>query len=174
MRRLMLLRHAKSDWSAFGAKDHDRTLALRGRQAAPRIGAYMAAHGFTPDRAICSTALRARETWDLVSTAFAQKPPVLYDDRLYDAGPDRILSVARETADDVRTLLLVGHNPGLKDLAEQLIAAGDADACRQLSHKLPTGGLVVIDFATDAWKDLQPQSGRLDRLVTPRTLEAPD
>src|SRR5262249_35236202 len=86
MRRLMLLRHAKSDWTR-GARDHERTLAPRGREAAPRIGAYMVHHDLLPDLVVCSTATRARETWDLVAKAFAHKPEIVYEERIYEAGP---------------------------------------------------------------------------------------
>lgn len=170
MRRLMLLRHAKSDWSALGARDHDRTLAGRGREAAPKIGAYMAGHGLMPDLVICSTAIRARDTWELASAAFAPKPAARYDERLYDAEPERILAVVKETASGVHSLLLVGHNPGLKDVAELMVATGDPDARRQLADKLPTAGLVVIEFTDDGWDRLRAHSGRLDRIVTPRSL----
>src|ERR1043166_3833663 len=78
MRRLMLLRHAKSDRSKPGERDRDRTVAPRGRAAAPRIGAYMAGHGLRPDLVICSTAVRTRETWDLVAPAFRKAPQVAY------------------------------------------------------------------------------------------------
>jgi phosphohistidine phosphatase len=82
MRRLMLMRHAKSDWSVGGQRDHDRALAARGREAAPLIAAYMARHGLRPDRVLVSTARRARETWDLVAPAFGKGFDVSFDARL--------------------------------------------------------------------------------------------
>jgi phosphohistidine phosphatase len=172
MRRLMLLRHAKSDWTRPGARDHERTLAARGREAAPRIGAYMVHHGLLPDLVVCSTAVRARETWDLVAKAFAAKPPVDYEDRIYEAGPNALLDVVKETKSSVHALLLTGHNPGMHEFAQRLIASGDTDARARLTEKFPTGALAVIDFAVDDWRKLHPRSGRLDRLVVPRTLEA--
>jgi phosphohistidine phosphatase len=170
MRRLMLLRHAKSDWSKSGSRDHERTLAPRGREAAPRIGAYMAHHGLTPDLALCSTATRARETWDLVAAAFPERPPSVYEGRLYEAGANALLDVVKETKPDVHVLLLAGHNPGLHDLAQRLIASGDTDARQRLAEKFPTGALAVVDFAVDDWRKLRPRSGRLDRFVVPRAL----
>jgi len=172
MRRLMLLRHAKSDWTRPGARDHERILAPRGREAAPRIGAYMVHHGLMPDLVLCSTATRARETWDLVAKAFAAKPSVVSEERLYEAGPNSLFDVVKETNGDVHALLLVGHNPGLHELAQRLIASGDTDARARLTEKFPTGALAVIDFAVDDWRKLHPRSGRLDRLVVPRTLAA--
>jgi phosphohistidine phosphatase len=172
MRRLMLLRHAKSDWPRAGARDHERTLAPRGREAAPRIGAYLVHHGLLPDLVICSTAMRARETWDLVAKAFGEKPPVVYEERIYEAGPNALFDVVKETKSGVHALLLTGHNPGMHEFAQRLIASGDTDARARLSEKFPTGALAVIDFPVDDWRKLHPRSGRLDRLVVPRTLEA--
>jgi phosphohistidine phosphatase len=171
MRRLMLLRHAKSDWTRPGGRDHERTLAPRGREAAPRIGAYMVHHGLTPDLVLCSTATRARETWDLVAKAFAAKPPAIYEDRLYQANASALFDVVKETKSSAHVLLLTGHNPALHDFAQRLIASGDTDARQRLTEKFPTGALAVIDFAVDDWRKLHPHSGRLDRLVVPRTLE---
>src|SRR5215469_13565035 len=111
MRRLMLLRHAKSDWTRPGARDHERTLAPRGREAAPRIGAYMLHHGLLPDLVLCSTATRARETWDLVAKALATKSAMIYEGRLYEAGPNALFDVVTETKSATHALLLVGHNP---------------------------------------------------------------
>src|ERR1051326_9457722 len=106
MRRLMLLRHAKSDCTRPGARDHERTLAPRGREAAPRIGAYMVHHGLLPDFVVCSTAVRARETWDLVAKAFAHKPEVVYEERIYEAGPNALFGVVTETKRDRKSTRL--------------------------------------------------------------------
>jgi phosphohistidine phosphatase len=170
MRRLMLLRHAKSDRSSPGAIDRDRPLAQRGEDNAPRIGAYMARHGLAPDRALCSTARRTRETWKLVASAFEKSPPVTFEDRLYDASAKTILDLVRSTGKEVHALVVIGHNPGLQDLATMLIATGDVEAREHLREKLPTSGLAVIDFAYDDWQELHRASGRLDRFVTPRSL----
>ncbi|HMF29371.1 MAG TPA: histidine phosphatase family protein, partial [Candidatus Cybelea sp.] len=102
----MLLRHAKSDWTRAGARDHERTLAPRGREAAPRIGAYMAHHGLMPELVLCSTATRARETWDLVAKAFTIKPVLLYEVRIYEADPNALFDVVKESKSDVHALLL--------------------------------------------------------------------
>jgi phosphohistidine phosphatase len=171
MRRLMLLRHAKSDRPP-GVRDHDRPLAARGRAAAPRIGAYMAGHGLVPDLVVCSTATRARETWDLVAAAFAEEPAVSHDERIYENGPEKLMEVIKETEADVQVLLLVGHNPSFQELAEALIAAGDLENRRRLREKFPTAALAVIDFPVDAWSRVHPRSGRFDRMITPGSLDA--
>jgi len=171
MRRLILLRHAKSDWSALGAPDRTRELAPRGRESAAKIGAYMARHALIPDLALCSTATRARQTWDLMAESFSDRPPTTYDDRLYEVGAKTILDVIKETKPDVHVLTVIGHNPGLHDLAELLIASGDIETRQRLLEKFPTGGLAGIDFPIDDWGKLHPKAGRLDRFVAPRQLE---
>jgi len=171
MRRLMLLRHAKTERAEPGGSDRDRKLAPRGRADAPTIGAYMARHGFTPDRALVSTAKRASETWALIEAAFSAPPQVAFEDRLYQAGPEQLLDVIRETS-GARSLAVVGHNPGLHELAVQLIAAGNVDARQRVSEGLPTSALVVIDLAFDDWSQLHPRTGRLERFVSPRLLAA--
>lgn len=171
MRRLILLRHAKSDWTSPGNRDHARPLAARGRDAAPRIGVYMAHHGLVPDLVLCSTAARALQTLELVLAQFPKTIPVSSDERIYEVGAEEILAVIKQTKADVHTLLVVGHNPGLRDLAELMIASGDVDARARVLEKFPTAGLAVIDFPFDDWRKLHPRAGRLDRFVTPRTLD---
>lgn len=171
MRRLMLLRHAKSDRSDPGARDQDRVLNARGREAAPRVGVYMASHGLIPDLVLSSPAARTRETWDLVAPAFSTPPQVLYDERIYQNVPDVLLTLITQTKPAVHVLLLVGHNPSLGTLAEMLTASGHGDARQRLREKFPTAALAVIDFPIDAWNRIHPHSGRLDRLITPRLLE---
>ena len=171
MRRLMLLRHAKSDWSKPGERDHDRSLATRGRADAPRVGAYMASHGLVPDLVICSTARRARETYDLVAPAFAEPPRLVHEAHIYDNSLDALLSVVRHVEPDVQVLLLVGHNPSFQGLADAMTASGHGDARQRLREKFPTATLAVIDFPVDAWNDVKPHSGRLDRLISPRLLD---
>jgi phosphohistidine phosphatase len=170
MRRLILLRHSKSDHTP-GVRDHDRTLNGRGRADAARVGAYMARHDLRPDRALCSPSKRTRETWDLASAAFAAPPAVSLEPRLYEGDPDTILDVLRDTGPKVHTLIVIAHNPGMQRIANALIASGDVEARERLQEKLPTSGLVVIDLAFDEWRRLHPASGRLDRFVTPRRLD---
>jgi phosphohistidine phosphatase len=172
MRRLLLLRHAKSSWSEPGASDRDRPLNRRGQEAAPRIGAYLARHRLIPDSVLCSTAKRARETWELVATEASAAPPPTFTERLYDASSRALIDVLRHAGAEAKSLLVVGHNPGLQEVATALIASGDLEDRERLREKLPTGGLVVIDFAIEDWSKLHPRSGRLERFVVPRMLEA--
>ncbi len=168
--RLMLLRHAKSDWNR-GLADHERPLNERGRKAAPKVGAYMARRDLVPDLIVASTATRVRETLDLVLDAFKQRPRVVYDARIYEAEPEALLAVIHEAPREAHALLLVGHNTGLGELALELVAAGKTEARARLADKFPTAALAVIDVTIDDWTKLRPQSGRLDRFVVPRPLK---
>jgi phosphohistidine phosphatase len=170
MRRLMLLRHAKSDWSKAGQRDHDRDLSERGRLAAPRMGAYLAKHGLSPDCVIVSTARRTRETWKLVAAALPARPRPVFDERIYEAMPEDILTAIRDTPASCQRLLVVGHNPGLQDLALQLIKGGSKDALDRLRDKFPTAGLALIDVPRDDWASLHAGSGRIESFMTPRLL----
>lgn len=171
MRRLMLLRHAKTERAEPGERDRDRKLTKRGRADAPLLGVYMAHHGLLPDLALVSPAERAQETWKLLAATFGKAPKAITDERIYNAGADKLMSVLSEPR-KIRALLLVGHNPGIHDLAVTLIAAGDAATRERVAEKLPTSGLVVIDLAFDDWALLHPHAGRLERFVSPRLIAA--
>jgi phosphohistidine phosphatase len=171
MRRLLLFRHAKAERSIPGGPDRDRGLIDRGRKDAARIGGYMAAHALVPDRALVSPAARTQETWKQVAKAFTPAPPATAVDELYDAAPQTILAAIVDVPNTVHTLMVIGHNPGLQELALMLIASGDVEARESLREKLPTSGLVIIDFAFDRWDKLHPRSGRLERFVSPKSLD---
>ncbi len=172
MRRLMLLRHAKTERAQPGESDRDRKLSERGRSDAPLIGAYMAHHGLVPDLALVSPATRAQETWALLADCFGKKTPaVVNDERIYNADSQVLMALLAET-ERAKSLVLVGHNPGLHDLAVQLIASGDVEARERTAEGLPTSGLVVIDLAFDDWSRLHVHAGRLERFVSPRLIGA--
>lgn len=166
----MLLRHAKAERSQAGQSDRDRRLDDRGRREAPMIGAFMARQGLYPDVAAVSPAARTRETWDLIAPALARAPTATVEDQLYDASPDDLLQVIRATAPTAKALLIVGHNPGLQDLAVGLVGSGERVPCDHLAEGLPTCGLVVIEFTAQSWAQLRKHAGRLVRFVTPRLL----
>ena len=172
MRRLLLLRHAKSERSKPGGSDHDRILADRGRTDAPKIGAYLARHALIPDCVVVSTAARTRETWMLIAAVIEDAPPVKFEERIYEASAEAILQVIKETKPEVGTLLVVGHNPSMHELAAMLIATGDIEARQRLQENFPTGALAVIDFALEDWSRLHPLAGRLEHFITPQSLKA--
>ena len=171
MRRLLLLRHAKTERAAPGERDRDRKLTKRGRADAPVIGAYMARHGLVPDLALVSPATRTQETWTLLAACFAKEPKAVNEERIYNADAGKLMALIAETR-GARTLLLVGHNPGIHDVALQLIASGDVEARERVIENLPTSGLVVIDLPFDDWSRLHGRAGRLERFVSPRLIAA--
>lgn len=169
MRRLMLLRHGKSERNANTGRDLDRKLSKRGRADVPMVGAYMARHGLGADLALVSPATRAVETFALVAPFLAKAPRVASESRIYDADVDDLIAVLGEQQ-RVPSLLLVGHNPGMQDLAGHLIGTGAAEAVEDMNDKLPTSALVVIDFTDDDWQHLH-HAGRLELFVSPRLLK---
>ncbi|MET4647433.1 MULTISPECIES: histidine phosphatase family protein [Streptomyces] len=165
-RRLVVLRHAKSAWPD-GVADHERPLAPRGRRDAPAAGRRLREAGCVPDLVVCSTAGRTRQTWDLVSNELDAITPVTYDARLYRASAGELLGVVRDIPARVRTLMLVGHNPGVQDLV--LMLAGEADGCalEQTRAKFPTSAIAVLCLP-GPWSDLEPGAARLTEMVVPR------
>jgi phosphohistidine phosphatase len=173
MRRLLLLRHAKSDWPQ-GLRDHDRPLSRRGRLAAPQIAVHMLQQDLVPDHALVSTARRTRETWDLVKAAWKTEPPSTFDDRIYEAPASRLLEVLRAAPAEAENLLLIGHNPGIQELA-RLLGGDEANVpMRRLVQKFPTAALAVLEFSVSAWDELSPHGGRLVAFVTPADLGGED
>ena len=172
MRRLLLLRHAKAERLQSGGRDHDRVLTERGRADAKKLGLYLARHAFVPDRAVVSSAARTRETWALLATAFGKAPPVSFEESIYEATPQAILQGIKDTGAKTGTLLVIGHNPSLQELAAMLIASGDIDARERLGEDFPTSALAVISFASDDWSEVHPRGGRLEHFITPRWLAA--
>jgi phosphohistidine phosphatase len=168
--RLILLRHAKAEKAEPGENDHERALNPRGHKDAARMGAYLAKHALVPEGVLVSTARRTRETWQGVAKAFSAAPPVRFEDRLYNGTSDGILTVVRDTKPTQSSLLVIGHNPGMHDLAMLLIASGDVEARERLNEGMPTAGLAIIDFASGGWAKLHPHGGRLERFITPRSL----
>jgi phosphohistidine phosphatase len=170
-RRLLLLRHAKSAWP--DVPDHERPLAGRGRRDAPAVGRWLRESGRVPDRVLCSTARRASETWQLVAAELGASPAVCFEPAVYEAAAGSLLALVRRTPSETATLLLVGHIPGVRDLALAL-AAADADgaaagALDRIRAKYPTAGVAVLEL-TGAWPRLGPGRARLADFVVPRQL----
>jgi phosphohistidine phosphatase len=180
-RKLVLLRHAKSAWP--DEPDHERPLARRGRRNAPVMGRWLRTAGHLPDQVLCSTARRARETWQLAEVGLGCTVPVSFDDRIYEGSAEILLDVVRHVSPARRTVLLVGHDPAVPELALMLAAAGPpapADAGEDTSSaalldrmraKFPTAAVAVLDFG-QRWDQLAPGSARLACFVTPRDPEA--
>ncbi|MFE4962962.1 SixA phosphatase family protein [Streptomyces sp. NPDC056660] len=167
LRRLVVLRHAKSAWPA-GVPDQLRPLAARGRRDAPAAGRALAASDCLPDLAVCSTAVRARQTWDLASAQWGTPPPVRHDHRVYAAGVPDLLEVVREAPAEVETLLLVGHNPGLEELVLELAGDGLDDTLEQVRRKFPTSAIAVLAWHGTRWAALGPGTALLTEVTVPR------
>jgi phosphohistidine phosphatase len=162
-KHLALLRHAKSSWSDAHLDDHDRPLAPRGRRAATRVGLYMRQQRIAPDLVLCSSATRARQTLDLLDVA--PNAEVLVEDELYGATATVLVARLRHVGDNNRSVLLVGHNPGIQDTAISLARNPEA-----LTDKFPTAALADLLLPNAAWKELRPGIARLQALVVPRKL----
>ena len=173
MIRLLLLRHAKSDWSEAGLADRDRPLAKRGRAGAELIAGHMRQQALMPDLVLSSPATRTRQTISLVLDVTATSPKILFDEALYDFGSgERLLAAIRDQGGDAGTLMLVGHNPAIERLAALLAGAGDDALMAAMQRKFPTAALAVIDFAAKAWSAVKPGKGTLTAFVTPKGLAA--
>jgi phosphohistidine phosphatase len=168
MRILLLMRHAKSSWDRSDLADVDRPLAPRGRKAAPLIARYLGEQHLIPDLVLCSHAARVRETWQLMAPVLGDAIACRTLRSLYLAAPSRLLEPLRRTADEVRILMLIGHNPGLGGLAASLAGTGPKKALQRLRTKFPTAGLAVLSFEIERWTELAAGGGRLEDFIRPR------
>ncbi len=170
MLSLLLLRHAKSRWDDPGLEDFDRPLAARGREAAVRMGAYMARQGLAPALILCSSAVRARQTLELVRPHLGGNPATQFADGLYLATPAALLQRLRKLGADVETVLLIGHNPGMHNLAVNLSGSGEKKSLEALAGKFPTAALAVLTFNEHEWSQIAAGGGRLCDFMTPKRL----
>jgi phosphohistidine phosphatase len=167
---LWLLRHAKAVPGESGLGDADRPLDARGRRAAALMGRYLAKRGVRPDLVLCSPSARTRETLELVSAALGNELPVRFEESLYLAPEDDLLERLEEVPDDVGSVLLVGHNPGIAELAMRLARRGDRDALDALARKFPTGALAELRVSASGWDGLG-RGCELLGFVTPKRLD---
>ena len=167
---VLILRHAKAAREDPDLADFDRPLTKRGRREAPAMGAWMSDHGLRPDLVLCSEAKRARETCAAVTGALAGGAPTLHERGLYMASASALLHRLRRIGDSVSCVLLVGHNPGLHELAAALASADKSSELNRLRIKFPTCALARLDFAAARWQELATGTGRLALLVTPADL----
>jgi phosphohistidine phosphatase len=175
MRRLMLLRHAKTENDAPSGRDQDRRLDKRGRDDAAEIAGWIGRHPPFPDCVAVSAAVRAHQTWDIIWETLkhlARAPRVELLPELYGADPAQLLETIRMASiADPKRLMVVGHNPGMHELALALAGSGDAAGRKALAENLPTSGLAVFDFALDSWEDVAFRRGRLVQFVSPKLLK---
>jgi phosphohistidine phosphatase len=171
VRTLLLLRHAKSSWDDPALDDHARPLTPRGVRAARRIAEYLQDQHIRPELVLCSSARRTEQTLEELQPALEDAMEVQIADELYGASSNAILRRLR-TIDvvAVSSVLVVGHNPGLEDLASDLAGDGDPSALAQLRAKFPTAALAILDLGSTEWAGLSSGAGYLTALVLPREL----
>ncbi|MEM9755448.1 MAG: histidine phosphatase family protein [Pseudomonadota bacterium] len=167
-RRLILVRHAKSDWGTAGLSDHDRPLNARGRRSAPRIGAWLAGGGFVPDQVLCSTARRTQETWAGIAAHLPKSPAPHLEPRLYHATPEVLRAVI--DAAEGRTIAVIGHNPGIGALAHLIADVAPQHAAFDL---YPTGATTVFEMPGGTWPEIALGAGRVLAFGVPRDLPDP-
>jgi phosphohistidine phosphatase len=163
VKTLLILRHAKSSWSEGGLADHDRPLNGRGQADAPRMGRLLRHEGLTPELIISSTAERALTTAELVAQASGYENEIRTTRQLYHAAPEAYLEQLQQLPDEYGRVMVVGHNPGLEELLEQLTNAGEF---------MPTAALAHVELPIKQWADLDDTTeGKLVNLWLPRELD---
>ena len=174
MRRLMLLRHAKTENEAPSGRDEDRRLDNRGHRDAAEIGSWIGHHPPFPDLVLVSHAMRALQTWEIAWEAMKElvsQPEVELVPELYGADVSQLLESIRDASSaDPKRLMLVGHNPGMHELVLALAGGGDRAGRKALTDNLPTSGLAIFDFDLDDWADVAFRRGRLAAFVSPKLL----
>lgn len=175
MRRLMLLRHAKTETDAPSGRDQDRRLDARGQRDSAEIGAWLSRNPPFPDLVQVSPAVRAKQTWELAWEAMKNRVPpprIAFVPELYGADPSQILTAIRlASVADPKHLMVVGHNPGMHELALMLTASGDKAGRHALADNLPTSGLAVFEFTTDDWNKVSFGRGKLVLFLSPKLLK---
>jgi phosphohistidine phosphatase len=173
MKRLCLLRHAKSGWDEPAARDFDRALNARGRRGARTMGRFLRDEKIAFDRVVASPAVRVVETLDALGEGYGEALAPQFVPRLYLAAAATLLDQIHETPDAVGSLLLSGHNPGMEELVLLLANAREGEALRlSVEEKFPTAAFVELDFDVAHWADVAAGGGRLARFVRPRDLDA--
>lgn len=174
MKTLGIFRHAKSDWNDARLRDFDRPLNKRGRVGAAVMGKHIREHAVGWKRVLASPAVRVTQTIDLAGEAAGETPPVTWDRRIYLASSATLIDVLREQDDhgSPRSIMLVGHNPGLEDLIFDLVPDDGQSPLRDVvEDKFPTAAYAVIELDIENWADVAENCGKLIHLVRPRDLD---
>lgn len=157
MKTLYLLRHGKSDWESDFNSDHERGLAKRGIESTKRVGQYLLDYGFSVDLCLCSDAVRCRKTWELLLGMENFADETSYKKEIYEASSDKLFEIIKNTNDETESLLVLGHNPGLEELAEYLVLGDNLDELHNsLFAKFPTAAFLGLSLSVDSWHDITP------------------
>jgi phosphohistidine phosphatase len=169
VKRLYVLRHAKSSWDDPELADHERPLSKRGRRASDLIAEHLERERITPALILCSSARRTRETLDRIAPAIGADAEIQIEGGLYGAGAEGLLDRLSGVPEGVESVMLIGHNPGVQELA--IAIAGGDPAVSAMRAKFPTGALATLEL-DGVWRDLAPGAASLVAFVKPRELEA--
>ncbi len=173
MKTILILRHAKSDWSDEGKADFERPLTRRGLVDAPRMGQVLPLFDSVPDQVLASPAVRARQTAELAAKACGYTQAIRWEETFYEGSWTDLLAALQRLPDTIQRPMLVGHNPGLEETVASLCAASPAaNTATPLIIKIPTAGLVCIDLDIDKWASLEPGHGLLRWFLIPRLVKA--
>jgi len=167
---LYLLRHAKSSWSDPGLPDPERPLAPRGRRATTALARHLRREDIQPALVLCSPARRTVETFERIASAFGAGVTLLVDAELYGASGEELVHRLHEVPEDVSSVMVIGHNPGLQNLAILLAGVGEPRALERLRTKFPTGALATLATPNDSWRALEPGRARLVGFIVPKEL----
>ncbi len=167
MKTLYLLRHAKTEAATGNQEDIDRRLTASGREACEAIGSYMKKHKYVPSFVLSSPARRTSETFSHVMEAAGMSPPYKFEKTFYPFNPDRVADSIRKLDDNIDSVMIVGHNPGIHQLAITLAKPDDTDSYEQLKTKYPTGTLTVLRFKLDSWERMGNKGGKLMDFMPP-------
>ena len=165
-RTLVIVRHAKSSWD-FDVDDHERPLSARGRRDAEALGQLLSQRSLRPDLVLCSTATRARQTWEYAKAGGATSGEVQYLREIYHAWVPELLAMIREVPEEIHTLLVLGHAPGIPDLVEHVCVRTDSSDWIQMDNKFPTSALAIVSVP-GPWSDLGKDRAELDSFLVPR------
>jgi phosphohistidine phosphatase len=172
MKTILILRHAKSDWSNPGLADFDRPLAKRGRKDAPRMGEVLALFDSVPDRIFSSPAKRAKQTAERVAEACGYNKSIKWEDSFYHGSGMSYIAALRRLPDRVERPLLIGHNPAQEEMVAMLLGLGADEWGAEFSIRLPTAGLVCLDTPIADWAHLEPGDCILRWFLIPRLVKA--
>lgn len=170
MKTLYLLRHAKSGWDDEQQRDFDRTLNARGRSAATAMGDYFRTKKIKPDYVLVSPAVRTMQTLDMLEASRGEPLHAHVQDDIYMANVQTLLGIVRAAPQDAQSLLLIGHNPALEDLAYLLVNDGDAALRTRLETKFPTATLCGFEMDIARWEDVAAKCGRLFCFIRPQDI----
>lgn len=170
MKKLILMRHGKSNWSDPGFGDHERPLNARGRVSAPAMAGWLAANGHAPDTILCSPSKRTRQTVELMRQATPDLPEPVVEGALYHGSPGGIRQLLRRLPGECRTVLVIAHQPGLGELARLLASGAEPPRCSRAFSHFPTAAVAILEADIDEWSGLAWHGADFVDFRTPREL----